>query len=288
MSRYRNSNSRICDFPTVLKSETEGFLLRFLYRTWIGRSLLWILIRPWVSKLVGSFLNLKVSRWFVPRFIRKNQIAMERYFESYESFNEFFSRPLKVQPRLSKLDFIAPCDGKLSIFPTKEIRNISLKHSSYHLSDLLGNSDLEARYEEGYCLVFRLTPDDYHRYHFLDDGKIVKQVSIPGVLHTVRPIAMANYPVYFLNQREVTVMETKHFGVVTQVEIGALCVGKICNHSVSNFKKGEEKGKFLFGGSTILLFLEKNVVDLNETLIFNTKANKETIVCFGDVLGRKR
>lgn len=118
---------------------------------------------------------------------------------------------------------------------------------------------LAAEFDGGLCLVFRLCVDNYHRYHYFDDGSKGRNVFIPGRLHTVRPIALRNLPAFVENSREYTVMDTVNFGRAIQMEVGAMLVGKIANnHEEHEFKRGEEKGCFLYGGSTVILLLKRN------------------------------
>jgi len=270
-------------------SQKESLGLSFLYQTCLGRCLLWILIRPWISKVAGCFLNTCFSKWLIQPFIRRNKIDMSRFSKcNYPSFNAFFCRSLNEEKKVaSSHDFIAPCDGKLSVYKITEDLHLHVKHSDYSLQTLL-KDNIATHYQNGWCLIFRLTPDDYHRYHFCDDGCILRNYQIPGVLHTVRPIALENVLVFQENTREVTIMDTQNFGLITEVEVGALLVGKIKNDPTKKqFHKGEEKGMFLFGGSTIILFLEADQVNLNPIFLKNTEDNYETIVHYQDILGKK-
>lgn len=134
--------------------------------------------------------------------------------------------------------------------------------------------------------MFRLCVDDYHRYCYIDWGVKGENHFLPGILHTVRPIALASCPVFIQNSREYTVLETEHFGAVTQVEVGALLVGRIQNHhGPGPFQKGQEKGLFLFGGSTILLLLEPHRVALLPELLTQCQGGREIPVRQGQTLG---
>ena len=128
----------------------------------------------------------------------------------------------------------------------------------YSLSDLLGNHELAQQYDGGTCLVFRLSVDDYHRYCFIDDGSKEEDVYIKGVFHTVNPIANDYYPIYKQNSRSYSLLHTLHFDDVIYMEVGAMMVGKIVNHSLDSFCRGDEKGYFEFGGSTIVVLLKKD------------------------------
>ncbi len=246
-------------------ARSDGGLLSFLYGTVPGRMLLRPLVSRGVSKAVGRFMDSGLSRGLIPRFIRANRIDMSDYRqETYGSFNAFFTR--RIKPERRPIDsapehFIAPCDGRLSVFPIEDDSVFGIKSSRYTVSDLLGGDARASEFAGGLCLVFRLCVDDYHRYHYPDSGSKGSSRFIPGVLHTVRPIALAHTPVFIQNCREYTFLETDHFGSIAQIEVGALLVGKISNHNQSaRFRRGEEKGMFLYGGSTVVLLIKKDAV----------------------------
>lgn len=81
---------------------------------------------------------------------------------------------------------------------------------------------------------------------------------IPGVFHTVNPLAGEIYPIYKENTREFSVLKSQHFGNILMMEVGALMVGRICNEKENcPVHRGEEKGKFEFGGSTVICAWKK-------------------------------
>ena len=101
-------------------------------------------------------------------------------------------------------------------------------------------------------------------------------------------MAFKKYNVYKTNCREYTILHTENFGDVVQIEVGALLVGKIKNiHRNYTFKKGEEKGYFEFGGSTICVLVEDNKVNIFEEIINNTQKGYETVVKYGERIGTK-
>ena len=128
--------------------------------------------------------------------------------------------------------------------------------------------------------------DDYHRYHYLDSGAKGENIFLPGKLHTVRPIALLNRPVFCENSREYTVLDTDHFGTVVQVEVGALMVGRICNlHGAGPIQRGAEKGRFEFGGSTVITLFQKDTVQPDPSLLTRTAVDQETPLQCGAVIG---
>ena len=71
------------------------------------------------------------------------------------------------------------------------------------------------------------------------------------------------------------------------MEVGALMVGKICNYvkQPCEVHRGEEKGRFEFGGSTILVMTEPGKVIPDQDLRTNTIEYAETLVKMGEHIG---
>ncbi|MDV3171239.1 MAG: phosphatidylserine decarboxylase, partial [Candidatus Phytoplasma australasiaticum] len=164
----------------------------------------------------------------------------------------------------------------------------NIKNTPYHLRDLLKNDYLAEKYLNGFLVMLRLQVFDYHRYIFVDEGVQSKNnVKIQGRLHTVNPIAFKYFNVFSENSREYTILKTLNFGEIIQIEIGALLVGKINNHSIISFKKGQEKGFFSFGGSVIVLVIEPNKIKFNQLILNNSLIGIETKVNIGETIGFK-
>lgn len=276
---------------TVKIGENPKGSLHFIYDTMFGRGVLKLLTLPVMSKIVGAFMNSKLSIPMIKKFILKNNIDMSEFENvKYTSYNEFFTRkilPEKRQIASTSHEFISPCDSKLTVYKIDENSAFKIKGSMYTISDLLQNFELASSYIGGTLLIFRLSVNDYHRYCYIDDGYQEKNTYIKGVLHTVQPVALKRYNIYKENCREYTLLHTKHFGDIVQVEVGALLVGKIKNlHENYTFKKGEEKGYFEFGGSTICLIVPSNII-IDTEIWNNTNAGLETCVKYGERIGRK-
>lgn len=270
----------------------ESLLIRFLYCTIPGRLLLKWLVRPEFSQRMAYLLSSGLSRPLIGHYIRKYRILMEGYEDvQYHSFNEFFTR--RRLPEAMYIDrdpnhLISPCDGLLSAYPIDGHSHFTVKHSDYTLFDLLGDRLLANQYQDGICLIFRLTPRHYHRYCYIDDGKKGDNYPIPGVLHSVRPLCCGRYPVYVQNCREYTLMDTLHFGQVIQIEVGALLVGRIWNEQGrGRITRGGEKGHFEYGGSTILLLLQKDAAVLDGEIFRRTIRGQEYPVRMGQRIGRR-
>lgn len=271
---------------------SDNKLLSFLYHSVPGRICLKALTAPCLSKMAGSFLDSKASTFLIDRFIKSNGIDMSDYEEcEFASFNEFFRRSIKKEARpinYEPSNFIAPCDGNLTVYKIDGHNELEIKNSRYTLNDLLKDKKLAAKYNNGYCMVFRLCVDNYHRYHYLDSGVKTTNRHIEGVLHTVQPIAVEATDVYTQNTREYTVLRTDNFDDIVQMEVGAMLVGRICNyHEKQSFVRGEEKGCFEYGGSTIILFVKDGILDIDDEIIYNSQEDVETPVKFGQVIGKR-
>ena len=271
-------------------------ILRFLYNTAPGRLVLKFITAPFVSKIGGAYMDSAISKIHIKSFIKNNDIDMSEYVkEEYSCFNDCFTRNIIEEKRpMEKGDdiLISPCDGLLSAYHISDKSEFYIKKNYYTVADLLGcekDDELAKGFENGTCLIFRLCVNNYHRYGYVDDGTIISNKEIPGKLHTVRPIAIRRYPIFIQNAREATVIETKNFGKIAQVEVGALMIGKIKNHKKSgNVKKGTEKGMFLYGGSTIVMLVKENAIELPEDLFIKSEEGLEVDVKFRQTIGKKR
>lgn len=270
----------------IIKIEKEGKFLKFLYNTIAGRMILKILISPLISKIVGKILNMQISNILTKKYIKKYNIDLTRYEDrKYKSFNDFFTRKIKKIEK-NKDEFISIADCKVTCYKIDENILLNIKKSKYSIEELIQDKKLAREFKDGICIVYRLSPHDYHRYIFNDSGIQEKLKMIKGKLHTVKPIAFEKYNVYSENTREVSVLNTDNFGKIVQIEVGAMCVGKINNYDISEFKKYDEKGYFEFGGSTIIQIVQKDRIKLNGKIWKNTKNDIETVIKIGQAIGK--
>lgn len=249
-----------------------------------------ILVQPWVSKTAGYFLSSGVSRWLVPYYIWKHKIDMgdiEIPRNGFSSFNEFFTREKNVVSfDITYGHLISPCDGFLTFKEINKDQAFEIKNTSFSLEDLLEDSNLAEEFCNGSAFIFRLTPADYHRYCYAAGGRLLYSRKIQGKLHCVRPIALRTIPVFAQNSREYLVYENRYFGMMIQMEIGALLVGKINNHvqEAEWVQSGDEKGYFEFGGSTIILLLRKDTIRFREELYHKQNKYGEIPVHMGEFI----
>ena len=266
--------------------------LGFLYGTAAGRLLLKPLVSKPVSRLCGRFLDTGASRALIGSFVRRSGIDTSEYdLSDIRCFNDFFCRPLKEGGRPYDNDeqsAAAPCDGLLTAVPIRQDTVLAVKQSHWSVSRLLGDAKLAAQFEGGLCLIFRLCVDNYHRYAYFASGTKSENVAIPGALHTVRPVALEDVPVFTENSREYTVIDSPALGKVVQAEIGAMLVGKIVNlrPGAGPVRRGEEKGRFEYGGSTVLVLVQKDTLQLREDILDASREGRETPVKMGETIGK--
>lgn len=278
----------------IVNDETkQDSLLKLLYTKKWGRMLLKPFLAPGISRFAGAILDSRITTPFIVPFAKAYQIDLSEYkTKFYSSYNDFFSREIKPEARPIDANIrtlITPADGKLTVYPITEDLQVTIKNTPYTVEELLKNRKIARKYQGGYLVVVRLTVDNYHRYCYAAQGLKGKTHYIKGVLHTVNPIANDYVPIYKENCREYCRIRTEQFGEIIQMEVGAMMVGRICNyHNVKKVEKGEEKGKFEFGGSTVILILPKDSVEIDGDLLENTKDGYETLVKMGERIGIRK
>ena len=274
----------------IVTNKKQNKLLKLLYGSVGGRIMLKLLTAPALSRAAGRFMDSRLSKPLIKRFIRSSGIDTSQYvMYNFPSYNAFFTRNVKPEMRpvdMTPQHLISPCDSKLSVYRIDRKSIFRIKGSRYRISDLIDHKFLADRFNGGLCLIFRLEVDDYHRYCYIDSGVKTGNTFIEGVLHTVNPIALEKYNIYKRNSREYTLIHTDNFGDVIQVEVGAMMVGRICNHDEAGpVKRGQEKGMFEFGGSTIVVLLEKGKASIDKDILKNSAEGYETIVKYGEKIG---
>ena len=84
-------------------------------------------------------------------------------------------------------------------------------------------------------------------------------------------------------------LQTEAFGLVTIVSVGALMVGKIVSTYTPDkaYKKGDEMGYFSFGGSSLVLLFERDMLHIEQEFEAHSKENYETAVVMGQRVATK-
>jgi phosphatidylserine decarboxylase len=271
--------------------------LSFLYGTKLGKALTGSVInKRIISNLYGQLVKSRNSLKQIPKFIEHyaiNTDEIKRPLNSFRSFNDFFIRELKEgsRPIDAALEhLISPADSRLFVFDLSKSKSLPVKGYWYNLNELIKDKKLVHEYADGWCFIYRLAPSDYHRYCYIDHGHQEKVKRLRGVLHSVHPMALSvTNSLIAKNYRELTIMHTNSFGDVLQLEVGALLVGKIIQHHKQpyTFVRGEEKGYFEFGGSTIIQLFKKGTVQIDADIVEYSEKGIETIVKMGEKVGVK-
>ncbi|MBM7614280.1 phosphatidylserine decarboxylase [Alkaliphilus hydrothermalis] len=281
-----------------LEVVSGGRALRWTYETKPGRMLLETFMKKKLfTTLFGKFMDTPFSRKRIQGFIEELGIDLSEAeldkVTDYKNFNEFFARKLKEGARLihqGEETLISPADGKVLAYENIDIKEIvQIKGSKYQLKDLFQHEELAEEYQGGTCIVVRLAPADYHRFHFPDSGVPTKSRLVEGDYYSVSPYALRQVvELYCRNKREITEFESDHFGKMALVEVGATCVGSIIQTYKAGkpVEKGQEKGYFKFGGSTTVLFIKKGIVKVDEDIITNSRLGIETKVYMGESIGK--
>ena len=270
--------------------------LNWLYHNPVGEATLWTIAkRKIVSSVYGHMMEKPSSSDKIHPFIKEYgvdiSIAQE---QNFNSFNEFFIRKLKPQARPIIQDSLAvasAADGKVLAYENINNSDFYIKGVRFNVESFLNNSELAKKYTDGSMIVFRLAPPDYHRYHFPVSGKVPEaNTKIDGDYYSVNPLALREKAeIFWLNKREYGVIESPVFGNVVMVEVGATMVGSMLqSYSGTSIKKGDEKGYFKFGGSTVVLLFEKDKIQIDQDLLLNTSNSLETTIKMGEQIAVKK
>ncbi|CAJ2649081.1 unnamed protein product [Trifolium pratense] len=277
--------------------------MRAIYQSKIGLGLMDIGVKELlqnISEKQGAKMDSLESAADIPKFIEsyKGQInlAEVKYpLEHFKTFNEFFIRELKPGSRpiaSAEHENIAVCGADCRLMAFKSVDDSSrfwIKGRKFSVQGLLGKEMCSSAFADGTLVIFRLAPQDYHRFHLPVSGTVEQFVNIPGCLFTVNPIAVnSKYcNVFTENKRVVSIISTVDFGKVAFVAIGATMVGSInfTKKKGDYVKKGDEFGYFSFGGSTVICVFEKDSIAIDEDLLSNSTRSLETLVTVGMRLG---
>jgi phosphatidylserine decarboxylase len=254
----------------------------------------WLESEPLYDWLLAAYQNSARSAKQIEPFIREHNIDMSEFKPViYRCFADFFDREFKAGAR----NFVsAPQEmaafaearyfGWEKLAPDQEF---PVKGHSLNAERILGTVTRAAFFVGGPVLLARLSPMDYHHVHYPDDGTTLDTDWIGRSLWTVNWHALLNQPdILFSNERQIHILETKHFGRLGFVEVGAMSVGRIVqvHPTDTEFHRGEEKSVFKFGGSAIVVFGEAGIWRPTDDILEHTVKGIETLVRLGDTIAR--
>jgi phosphatidylserine decarboxylase len=271
--------------------------LKWIYETKTGQELAeQVLSRGFLSKLYGAYQSSGLSKSKVAPFIRQFQIPMDEYEDvPYKTFNDFFIRKFKSGMRpfaQSPRELAAFAEARYLAYEKISVdQTFPVKGSQLSAPVLLGSAEHAKPFVGGPLLLARLCPTDYHRFHFPDAGEVLDSYTIAGKLHSVNPIALQHKgEIFGTNERQISILQTQNFGKLAYIEVGAMMVGKIVqthlNARGAKFERGEEKGYFLFGGSTVIVLGEPGLWKPDADLLEQTSQQRETLVRLGERVAR--
>lgn len=272
--------------------------IEWTYESPIGKNITELLAKKKLfSKIYGMFCDSKLSTNKIPSFVENFNIDMtaaKKKVNEFSSFNDFFIRELTPEARPINHDeniLISPGDGRITAYENIELDNlVQIKGFTYSLKELINDDTVANKYENGVCLILRLCPTDYHRFHFIDSGIPCENHYIKGCYYSVNPIALKSVSKLFCqNKREWSLFKSDNFRDILHIEVGATCVGSILQTYKPNTRvnRGDEKGYFKFGGSTTILFFEKDAVKIDSDILEQSKLGFECKVQLGEGIGTK-
>lgn len=248
------------------------------------------------SHLYGILQKSCLSKGKIRPFIKEFGVDESEFLEdvdSFKSFNDFFVRKLKAEARPMAVGSdvaVLPADARYLFYPhIEESDGFIVKGEKFTLAELLQEDELAKRYEKGSMVIARLCPTDYHRFHFPCTCLPEKTSLINGALASVNPLAVRkNIRIFSQNKRTLSKLHTKNFGTVLFMEIGATCVGGIHQTYTPNepYAKGDEKGYFSFGGSSLVLLFEPGTIQFDQDLIEASQKKVEIRGLLGQSMGR--
>ena len=276
-------------------------VLRLLYgrslaSTIFGTPLAFLLSRlPWFSAFYGWAQNLPCSKKKVLPFIETFGVDTSEFAQdpsTFTSFNDFFTRHLKPAARPiapQNTTAIIPADGRYLFYQNIEKADgFVVKGQKFDLADLLQDEKLAEKYAQGSMAIARLCPTDYHRFHFPVDCIPGKTEFINGWLYSVNPVAIKqNVEIFTQNKRTLCILDTPLFGKVLFMEVGATCVGAIHETYTPGtpYLKGDEKGYFSFGASSLIVIFPPNTIRFDKDLIEASKEHIEIKCLMGQSMG---
>jgi phosphatidylserine decarboxylase len=288
--KFVNRATGKIDFETP---PAEG-LLKFLYDNPFGKvTLLPLAKRKFFSATIGKKMNKKKSVKKINNFVQTLKIDMSesaKKISEFTSFNDFFYRKLKPEARPIGQGFVSPGDGRLLAFENvANVNTFFVKGRAFTLPEFLGDNDLAEQHKDDSMFILRLAPNDYHRFHFPYEGMANETIMIKGDYFSVSPYALvSNFTKVFCeNKREICKLQTLDKGEVLLIPVGATLVGTIIETYTpeSTVQIGDEMGYFAFGGSTVVIFVDKTKIQINQDLLTNTKNRLETLVKMGEQIG---
>lgn len=292
-----NRRTGAVEEEVVFEKRAMEFLFGSGFGFWLTEALLkW----RWATAFYARSQHSPASQAKIRRFIEQygiNVDEVEHPVAHYRTFNEFFIRKLKPSARpidTTPAHLVSVADCRLAAYPIETQTVFPVKARQFTLAELLDGTVSETwqrQFYGGWCLIFRLAPVDYHRFGYVDDGEQLPVQVINGFYRSVHPFSLRRMKAVFTeNQRQACLLQTRNFGPVIHLDVGATSVGRIVQRQPQGgpCQRGAEKGYFEFGGSTVILLLQADAVQLDDDIVSHSAQGIETIVRYGERIGCRK
>ena len=269
-----------------------GKWISFLYSrryNWLSSIFRLFVTTPFAARWVAKLQENKRSKKKIAPFIKEHKInssEFEKDVSQFSSFQDFFIRKIRSEARPLSKEPIIFADGRYRVYKNYQ-KDFWIKGLKYSLKQILLDKSTMEQYAASDMLFARLAPSDCHRFYFPCSAQIKRVIKIGGRLLSVNPIAMERFPnIVWRNSRFMVFLESKHFGELLLVIVGATFVGSIIVTASleKDYQAGDEMGYFKFGGSAILLFSKGNKISFAPQIVESSQKGLETLCRIGEPL----
>lgn len=251
-----------------------------------------VLSRCFVSWLYGWWHRRSWTKYKILPFVDAVAIDLDicqKKVSEFSSFAEFFARKIDLTKRPIAHEpgvCVSPVDSRVLAYEfVSATRAFEIKGRNFDLRSFLRLEEDMKLVESGPMLVFRLHLADYHHFHFPVSCRPSRSREIAGRSYMVSPYITQWLPkTYSENRRTITRLESDEFGPLLMIEIGGFTISSLVQEFEPEVKvgKGDHKGHFGLGGSTVVLVFQPGRAKLDADILRNTAEGFETIVNFGE------
>lgn len=259
----------------------------WLFTSTIGKLVNFTISFPILSQMASKYLKSSLSSKKIEGFRREFEIKDDDFIEDdFKSLNDYFIRQFKPTARLfsnNETDFSALAEGYYLVSPDASLPIKGITSSAKEL--IQADPEFEIRQS----IVVRLSPKEYHRFHFPFSGVLKSVKLIHGKLYSINPVTLKyDSQLFIRNKRTVLQLDFDNQSSAYIVLIGATYIGSIqITHQVGQrFNKGDQCGYFEFGGSTAVILLNTEM-KFNEKVLTYSHQGIETFVKLGETIANK-
>ena len=232
----------------------------------------------WAAHCRVRFVRTALIRTFLRHYPVDLAEAARSEVADYESFNDFFTRRLRLGARAHDPDpraALCPVDGTVSQAGAIEGDTLlQAKGLHYSAAALLGgDAGLAAEFAGGSFATLYLAPHNYHRIHMPLPGTLRVARFVPGDLFSVNAATAQAVPGLFARNERIACVFDTPAGPLAVVLVGALFVGSMslawageirsqrrgpydlpAHDPIIALDRGAELGWFNMGSTVVVLF----------------------------------